>query len=73
MAFIILSAQTCWYIAGIIEWVMAFLGTGYMGLFAGFFVGYVYIYISNSSISPVVCPFSKLDLFADSKSFFLCD
>ncbi|KAJ9267211.1 hypothetical protein DTO195F2_444 [Paecilomyces variotii] len=24
---------------GIIEWVMAFLGTGYMGLFAGFFVG----------------------------------
>lgn len=39
MAFIILSAQTCWYIAGIIEWVMAFLGTGYMGLFAGFFVG----------------------------------
>ncbi|GAD97812.1 hypothetical protein AOR_1_1722194 [Paecilomyces variotii No. 5] len=39
ITFIILSAQECWHVAGIFEWIMAFLGTAYMGLFAGFFVG----------------------------------
>lgn len=41
IAFLILTAQSCWRAAGVIEWIMAFLGTGYMGLFAGFFIGYV--------------------------------
>ncbi|KAL1871761.1 hypothetical protein Plec18167_006911 [Paecilomyces lecythidis] len=45
ITFIILSAQACWHVAGIFEWIMAFLGTGYMGLFAGFFVGYVMLLI----------------------------